>query len=236
VVRSVFLPELDIPEAKVLDLGAATGANASGLARAGFRVVAVEPDADLLDQVAASPIVMSVAYCRSDGCFLPFGSGTFDGAIAIEVLEHIERPELVLVELQRVLRCGGRVCIAVPTSYTERMYTRIHPRYASNSRHVNVFERSGLVAMLQAAGFEVDEIVTRNLAPALAWIGHSILHSDADHTGAVRQHRWIDLLAAGTIRLVRILPLLRVLLTRIESRFGKSIYVYAHKRPCKGAA
>jgi 2-polyprenyl-3-methyl-5-hydroxy-6-metoxy-1,4-benzoquinol methylase len=235
-MKSTLLPALNISNARVLDLGAAAGANASGLAQAGFRVVAVEPDEDLVDQVATSSIIRSVSYCRSDGCFLPFGSGTFDGAIAIEVLEHISRPELVLVELQRVLRCGGHVCIAVPTSYTERIYKKLHPRYASNSRHVNLFEQSELADMLHAAGFGVDEIVTRNLAPALAWIGHSILRSDADHTGEVSQHRWIDFLAAGAVRLAKVLPLVRILLAHIEARFGKSIYVYAHKLPCDSAA
>jgi SAM-dependent methyltransferase len=222
---------LDLPTGStVLDLGAASGAIATQLAREGFRVVAVEPEVELIDRAIGSRVATTIAFCRSDGRYLPLGTGSFDGAIMIEVLEHIEDPDLVLLELQRVLRPGGTTLIAVPSSYTEHLYRRLHPRYATNSRHVNIFEETDLVLMLEKAGFAVDRIETRNLGPAIAWIGHSILRSDADHTGRVKQHRWIDLLAASLVRIASMIPLLRGLVAKIGSRFGKSIYVYAHVR------
>ena len=57
-----------------------------------------------------------VAFCRerfpdysfrqADITDLPFGDGDFDAAICLEVLEHLERPERALAELERVARRG----------------------------------------------------------------------------------------------------------------------------------
>jgi SAM-dependent methyltransferase len=43
----------------------------------------------------------------ASGESLPFGEGTFDGALCSQVLEHVENPGAVLSELHRVLRPGG---------------------------------------------------------------------------------------------------------------------------------
>lgn len=48
---------------------------------------------------------------------LPFRDGVFDTVIALEVLEHLPLDELsrAVAEIRRVLRCGGRLLISVPT-------------------------------------------------------------------------------------------------------------------------
>ena len=50
----------------------------------------------------------------ADAGALPFRDGSFDGAVACEVLEHIAEPQRVIDELHRVLVPGGDVWGSVP--------------------------------------------------------------------------------------------------------------------------
>ncbi|TSC80451.1 MAG: type 11 methyltransferase [Candidatus Peregrinibacteria bacterium Gr01-1014_25] len=53
----------------------------------------------------------------ADATALPFPDNTFDGALCECLLEHVTRPELVVREILRVLKPGGRVYITVPFVY-----------------------------------------------------------------------------------------------------------------------
>lgn len=212
---------------RVLDLGAGRGQTAQAVATAGCVIVGVEPDPDLLVEAAATTGASGVLLCRGDGRLLPFTDSAFDAALMIEVLEHIRDPGTVLDEIRRVLRPGASLCIAVPTWYTERVFSALHPDYARNATHVNTFRRSELVAELERRDLRVVAIETHNLAPALAWFAHALLRTPADHTGLVLRRRWIDYGAAGVVRVLRAAPLLGHLVRAAERRFGKSLYILA---------
>jgi len=49
-----------------------------------------------------------------DGHQLPFKNGVFDAVILEAVLEHVREPKIVVSEVHRVLRPGGRICAGVP--------------------------------------------------------------------------------------------------------------------------
>lgn len=49
-----------------------------------------------------------------DGKKLPFSNDSFDTVLMTEVLEHLFEPEVVLSELRRVLRPGGKLLITTP--------------------------------------------------------------------------------------------------------------------------
>src|SRR5260370_32500224 len=44
----------------------------------------------------------------------PFEDATFDVAMAVEILEHLENPRSFLRELARVLKPGGRAIVSTP--------------------------------------------------------------------------------------------------------------------------
>jgi SAM-dependent methyltransferase len=50
----------------------------------------------------------------ADAQALPFGDGTFDGIVMVDVLHHLEVPRRFLQEAQRVLRSGGRLVLVEP--------------------------------------------------------------------------------------------------------------------------
>ncbi len=95
----------------VLDAGSGTGALAFAFAPHVGEVVAVDPRVDYLDagrEIAPT----NVRFVEGDATALPFDYATFDIAGCLRVLHHVRRPELVVSELARVTRPGGRVLIA----------------------------------------------------------------------------------------------------------------------------
>jgi len=64
-----------------------------------------------LEPVALYP---DIQYVKCDARTLPLATGSFDVCTAWDVLEHVPEDELMLRELSRVLRPGGRVRLSVP--------------------------------------------------------------------------------------------------------------------------
>jgi SAM-dependent methyltransferase len=93
-----------------LDAGCGRGALALTLARFVGEVVGVDADREALEAARASA-PPNVRFVEGDVTALPFELGSFDIAACRGVLHHTRRPELVVSELARVTRLGGRVLI-----------------------------------------------------------------------------------------------------------------------------
>ena len=98
---------------RILDAGCGEGINAALLEKRLPRAKLT-----LLD-VSEGALAYAASLCSGDCEFrcgsvmeLPFPDGTFDLVLCSEVLEHLERPEGALAELQRV--SSGSVLISVP--------------------------------------------------------------------------------------------------------------------------
>jgi SAM-dependent methyltransferase len=86
-----------------------------------------------------------------DGKVLPFVDAEFDGAMCIEVLEHVPNPQDFLREVHRVLRLDGKLFLTVP--WSARIHHMPHDYYR--------FTRFGLDALLRASGFGIESIDER---------------------------------------------------------------------------
>jgi len=92
----------------VADIGCGTGRFTTDLERRAGRVVGLDPDPSMLAVAArrtAAPLIVG------DGHRLPFGDDRFDVTIAITVCEFTTDSEVVIAELVRVTRPGGRVIV-----------------------------------------------------------------------------------------------------------------------------
>ena len=90
----------------VLDIGCGEGQISRMIAGLGAEVVGIDPTRNQIDVAAARG--GGPAYVRADAGHLPFAVGSFDGAIACLVFEHIDDVDGAISEVARVLRPGGR--------------------------------------------------------------------------------------------------------------------------------
>ena len=99
-----------IGDERALDVG--TGAGALALALAPFvrEVLGVDPVPELLE-LARERAAPNAELVEGDGTALPFPDGDFDLAGTHRTLHHVARPDLVVAELARVTRSGGRVLV-----------------------------------------------------------------------------------------------------------------------------
>ena len=90
---------------RILDLGCGKGRFARILAGRGARVVGMDVSGSMLSAARRAGVDCVLGSARR----VPFAAASFDGAIAVEVFEHLE-PRAVddaFEELRRVLRPGG---------------------------------------------------------------------------------------------------------------------------------
>jgi SAM-dependent methyltransferase len=108
-VHAFVLPSGD---ERALDVGTGAGALALALAPLVREVVGVDRVPELLelarDRGAGYP---NVTFVEGDAEHLRFDDGSFDLACTLRTLHHVPRPELVLAELVRVTRAGGRLLV-----------------------------------------------------------------------------------------------------------------------------
>jgi len=99
------------PGARILDIGCGTGWMSRALSCRGYRTAGLDLHPDGLRAMrAAIPGAMPVQAVAEQ---LPFGRGTWEAALLLDVLEHAD-DRRVLEELRRVLRPGGILVTSVP--------------------------------------------------------------------------------------------------------------------------
>ena len=96
---------------RVLDAGSGTGAFAYAIAPHVGAVVGVDASEEYV-AAARESAPPSCTFAVADAASLPFAYGDFDIVGCLRVLHHVRRPELVVAELARVTRRGGRILLA----------------------------------------------------------------------------------------------------------------------------
>jgi len=103
------------PGEKVLDVGTGTGVVAITAARAGARVMALDLTPELLTQARENARIAqcaAVEWTEGDAEQLPYPDASFD--VVLSQFGHMfaPRPDVVVAEMRRVLKPGGRIAFA----------------------------------------------------------------------------------------------------------------------------
>jgi ubiquinone/menaquinone biosynthesis C-methylase UbiE len=163
---------------RALDAACGAGALAFALASHVREVVGVDIVPELLEQGRQrAGEAENVEFVEGDATKLPFARGSFDLAGTLRSLHHIERPELVLAELTRVTRLGGRILVvdqlapidplaAFELNAFERARDPSHTRTLADVDLRHLFESNGLVLVRE--DYEREE---RELDPYLDLAG-----------------------------------------------------------------
>ena len=109
LISSLGLPK----EAAILDIGTSTGTNLRLTRDLGFQNVVGLDASDEAVRFCAEKGLGVVK--KGDACQLPFPENHFDFILASDIIEHVERDELVLSEICRALKPGCHALITVPT-------------------------------------------------------------------------------------------------------------------------
>lgn len=87
---------------------------------------------------------------------LPFESGSFDGVVLKDVLEHVHDPEAVVGEARRTLKPGGRLFASSPDAQ----------RWAwDDYTHRRPFTRKSYRLLFADAGFEIESVGYESVMP-----------------------------------------------------------------------
>jgi SAM-dependent methyltransferase len=95
------------PGPSLMDIGGGTGNYALALAAGGWRPVVVDRSREMLAQARAK----SLKTLRADATELPFADESFDAAMLVAMIHHVDRPTRALAEARRVLRPRGRLAL-----------------------------------------------------------------------------------------------------------------------------
>lgn len=145
----------------LLDIGAADRWIAAYLP-AEVRYIALDYPTTGRDLYGARPDVFG------DGARLPFSDASLDGVTCLEVLEHVPDPAVVIAEIARVLRPGGRAWVSMPFLYPVHDAPFDFQRYTSHGMHRDL-TRAGLqVTMLRQTG---NAVRTAGMLACLAIAG-----------------------------------------------------------------
>jgi SAM-dependent methyltransferase len=111
-----------LPGRRILDLGSGMGGTSVALGLAGAEPLAFEYNRAYCDiiRLRAGRYDMGLPVVNGAGEHLPFADASFDLAIAWDVVEHVHDPAMLLAELARVLRPGGRVLLTVINRFAFR--------------------------------------------------------------------------------------------------------------------
>lgn len=153
-----------------LDYGAGRGnvsqMNFRGIAK---HIAGIDPE----PAVHRNPYLDEAAVLDLSTCKIPFNDATFDVVFADNVMEHVDEPNVVLKEINRVLKPGGRFLAKTPNkwhympiiaratpTWFHRAYNRMRGRAALDTfptRYRCNTERT-VRRLAQANGFSVDKV------------------------------------------------------------------------------
>ncbi|HXD60214.1 MAG TPA: class I SAM-dependent methyltransferase [Thermoleophilaceae bacterium] len=144
---------------RALDLGCGDGRLSSAL------------QAEALTLADVSPVVLARAHARLPAARtveltpdepLPLGDGEFDLVLCAEMLEHVRDVQLLLSEVRRVLKPGGRLAITTP-AHGRRSALRLVVRGFESEfnpllPHLRFFTKKSLTHLLDELGFSVASL------------------------------------------------------------------------------
>lgn len=149
-LRRLLEFSLASPGESALDVACGPGIVAAGLAAAGVATTAVDRSAGMLREAAKS----GAARARAAAEKLPLRDAAFDLVVCRNSFHHFSSPDMVMAEMARVARRGGRVVIedmVAAEDPRERDAQEVIERLRDTA-HARTLPRSELLALAQAAG------------------------------------------------------------------------------------
>jgi len=151
-----------------LDIGCNIGNISIPLASLGFKITGFDISTKNIKIANNKKIFFgfdkNLTFLLGDACNQPIvEKEQFDFVILSEVLEHVKKPEKLLVNINRVLKKDGYLIITVPNGFGP--YSLVMDRFRNNvlckimsipvSEHINYFSKNKICKLLIDNGFDI---------------------------------------------------------------------------------
>ena len=209
--------------ARILDIGCASGATMRFLETKGFKNLY---GIDISEQ--------AITYCKGlgiknvfvmDGARLSFRDVLFDVVIASDVLEHIKDEGQALLEWSRVLKPGGVLIVFVPAfHYLWSMHDEIN-------HHYRRYSKSTLIDVLRAVNFMVLRASYWNCSLFMPTLILRLIQrfvlGRKDYKGAAEEFYRLNLFLNTMLR--KLILVENSIVRAFSFPFGVSVFVVAKK-------
>ncbi len=154
---------------RVLDVGCGNGITLFRIFQNCKTNFNVGIDLGLSGLIYAKQNFPEIEYIQSSAYRLPFSDCQFDFIYMIDVIEHLDQPQLAIKEMYRVCKIGGYVFVQTPNYPVKRIYDFWHAIRGSRSSwkddptHVSRFNAWKLVRMMHEVGFHIEQVKARNI-------------------------------------------------------------------------
>jgi SAM-dependent methyltransferase len=150
--------------ARVLEIGSGTGTFLARLREEGWRGLAVDVSWDLVAAVRSRGVPGAAGAISA----LPLRSGSVDGVVMLEVMEHLlpGHAEAGLEEAARVLRPGGLLLLSTPHNERLQDHQALCPNCGAlfhTVQHVRSFSAPALKSLVEPRGFRTVLCLPTNL-------------------------------------------------------------------------
>lgn len=164
------------PGSRIIDVGAGDGFHLKLLQNVGdatWVIEGVDPDEHAVSAARAAGLTMHHGFVEDPA--LP--AQTYDFAMLIMTIEHVDAPARVLKEIARILKPGG--CIGIVTDNTGspdfRLAKNRHWGGYHFPRHWNLFNKNSMRRLAENAGLEVVSLKTMMSPVNWTYTVHNLL-------------------------------------------------------------
>ena len=146
-------------DARIIDVGCGDGFHLRVLRQfgpPGWHLEGIEPNQRAVDAARASGLTVHHGIIEQ----LDLESNSYDLALLIMTIEHLNEPSTVLTAIRRILRPGGRLIVVTDNTATIdfRIFRSRHWGGYHGPRHTYLFDPTTLRALLEKVGLEVESM------------------------------------------------------------------------------
>ena len=114
--RKNILAKAGLLRGRVLEIASGTGDTTIALAKAGYKVSAIDKNTDALKitamNLAYEKLLSSVELFQMEASHMGYKDRTFSNIVCVSSFHHMANPGDILLEIDRVLRDDGRIVLA----------------------------------------------------------------------------------------------------------------------------